>query len=51
MARNALAPNLRHGSHRPVAASDNGGFPNSGFGPNLSRIVRNAHCTVRVVRD
>lgn len=34
-----------------VMASAKGSFPNYEIGPNLARVVRNAHCTVTVVRD
>ena len=34
-----------------VMASSKGDFPNYEIGPNLARVVRNAHCTVMVVRD
>ncbi|QDG76257.1 universal stress protein [Labrenzia sp. PHM005] len=34
-----------------IMASAKGDFPNYEIGPNLARIVRNAHCTVSVVRD
>jgi universal stress protein F len=34
-----------------VMASAKGDFPNYEIGPNLARVVRNAHCTVSVVRD
>lgn len=34
-----------------VMASAKGDFPNYEIGPNLARVVRNAHCTVMVVRD
>ena len=34
-----------------VIASAKGDFPNYEIGPNLARVVRNAHCTVMVVRD
>ena len=34
-----------------VMASTKGDFPNYEIGPNLARVVRNAHCTVTVVRD
>ena len=34
-----------------VMASAKGDFPNYEIGPNLARVVRNAHCTVTVVRD
>ena len=34
-----------------VMASAKGDFPNYEIGPNLARVVRNAHCTVLVVRD
>ncbi|SMO88659.1 universal stress protein [Ruegeria faecimaris] len=34
-----------------VMASTKGDFPNYEIGPNLARVVRNAHCTVMVVRD
>ncbi|WP_120632710.1 universal stress protein [Ruegeria sp. EL01] len=34
-----------------VMASAKGDFPNYEIGPNLARVVRNAHCTVVVVRD
>ena len=34
-----------------VMASSLGDFPNFEIGPNLARVVRNAHCTVMVVRD
>ena len=34
-----------------VIASSKGDFPNYEIGPNLARVVRNAHCTVTVVRD
>lgn len=34
-----------------VIASAKGDFPNYEIGPNLARVVRNAHCTVLVVRD
>ena len=33
-----------------VMASAKGDFPNYEIGPNLARVVRNAHCTVTVVR-
>ncbi len=34
-----------------IMASAKGDFPNYEIGPNLARVVRNAHCTVTVVRD
>lgn len=34
-----------------VMASAKGDFPNYEIGPNLARVVRNAHCSVLVVRD
>ena len=34
-----------------VMASSKGDFPNYEIGPNLARVVRNAHCTVMVVRN
>lgn len=34
-----------------VMASAKGDFPNYEIGPNLARVVRNAHCTVMVIRD
>ena len=34
-----------------VMASSKGDFPNFEIGPNLARVVRNAHCTVMVIRD
>ncbi len=34
-----------------IMASAKGDFPNYEIGPNLARVVRNAHCTVMVVRD
>ncbi|MGC3939653.1 universal stress protein [Roseobacter sp. EG26] len=34
-----------------VMASARGDFPNYEIGPNLARVVRNAHCSVVVVRD
>lgn len=34
-----------------IIASSKGDFPNYEIGPNLARVVRNAHCTVTVVRD
>ncbi|MES0884215.1 universal stress protein [Roseibium sp. SCP14] len=34
-----------------VMASAEGDFPNYEIGPNLARVVRNAHCTVMVVRN
>ncbi len=34
-----------------VMASSKGSFPNYEIGPNLARVVRNAHCTVLVVRE
>ncbi|WP_377194486.1 universal stress protein [Ruegeria meonggei] len=34
-----------------VMASTKGDYPNYEIGPNLARVVRNAHCTVMVVRD
>ncbi|MFD1156887.1 universal stress protein [Roseovarius aestuarii] len=34
-----------------VMASSKGSFPNYEIGPNLARVVRNAHCTVVVVRE
>jgi len=34
-----------------VMASAKGDFPNYEIGPNLARVVRNAHCAVLVVRD
>ena len=33
-----------------VMASSKGDFPNYEIGPNLARVVRNAHCSVVVVR-
>ena len=33
-----------------IMASAEGEFPNYEIGPNLARVVRNAHCTVTVVR-
>ena len=34
-----------------VMASAKGDFPNYEVGPNLARVVRNAHCSVLVVRS
>ena len=34
-----------------IMASAKGDFPNYEIGPNLARVVRNAHCSVVVVRD
>ncbi|EEE35923.1 putative UspA [Rhodobacteraceae bacterium KLH11] len=34
-----------------IMASTKGDFPNYEIGPNLARVVRNAHCSVTVVRD
>lgn len=34
-----------------IMASSKGDYPNYEIGPNLARVVRNAHCTVMVVRD
>ncbi len=34
-----------------VMASAKGEFPNYEIGPNLARVVRNAHCTVMVIRN
>ncbi|NRB20132.1 MAG: universal stress protein [Rhodobacteraceae bacterium] len=34
-----------------IIASAKGNFPNYEIGPNLARVVRNAHCTVMVIRD
>ncbi len=34
-----------------IMASSKGDFPNYEIGPNLARVVRNAHCSVLVVRD
>lgn len=34
-----------------VIASAEGDFPNYEIGPNLARVVRNAHCSVLVIRD
>ncbi|MCT4657390.1 MAG: universal stress protein [Cohaesibacter sp.] len=34
-----------------VMASAKGDFPNYEIGPNLARVVRNAHCNVLVVRS
>ncbi len=33
-----------------IMASSKGDFPNYEIGPNLARVVRNAHCSVLVVR-
>ena len=33
-----------------VMASAKGDFPNYEIGPNLARVVRNAHCSVTIVR-
>lgn len=33
-----------------IMASAEGKFPNFEMGPNLARVVRNAHCTVMVIR-
>lgn len=41
----------REGFDLIVMASAKGDFPNYEIGPNLARVVRNAHCTVMVVRD
>lgn len=41
----------KDGSDMIVMASAKGDFPNYEIGPNLARVVRNAHCTVLVVRD
>ena len=34
-----------------VVASSKGDFPNYEIGPNIARIVRNAHCSVFIVRN
>ena len=41
----------REGFDMIVMASAKGDFPNYEIGPNLARVVRNAHCTVMVIRD
>jgi universal stress protein F len=41
----------KEGFDHIVMASAKGDFPNYEIGPNLARVVRNAHCTVTVVRD
>lgn len=41
----------KEGYDHIVMASAKGDFPNYEIGPNLARVVRNAHCTVTVVRD
>ena len=41
----------REGFDMIVMASAKGDFPNYEIGPNLARVVRNAHCSVVVVRD
>lgn len=41
----------KQGFEMIVLASAKGDFPNYEIGPNLARVVRNAHCTVMVVRD
>ena len=41
----------REGFDMIVMASAKGDFPNYEIGPNLARVVRNAHCTVMVIRN
>ena len=41
----------REGFDMIVMASAKGDFPNYEIGPNLARVVRNAHCSVLVVRS
>lgn len=41
----------RDGFDMIVMASAKGDFPNYEIGPNLARVVRNAHCSVVVVRS
>lgn len=41
----------KEGFDHIIMASSKGSFPNFEIGPNLARVVRNAHCTVSVVRD
>ncbi|WP_424940702.1 universal stress protein [Aliiroseovarius sp. S253] len=41
----------KEGFDHIIMASAKGDFPNFEIGPNLARVVRNAHCTVSVVRD
>lgn len=40
----------KEGFDHIIMASSKGDFPNYEIGPNLARVVRNAHCTVTVVR-
>ncbi|MEP3278204.1 MAG: universal stress protein [Stappiaceae bacterium] len=49
--REILKLAYKEGFDMIVMASAKGDFPNYEIGPNLARIVRNAHCTVMVVRD
>ncbi|TLP48158.1 MULTISPECIES: universal stress protein [Cohaesibacter] len=44
---------LAHADHFDmiVMASAKGDFPDFEMGPHLGRVVRNAHCTVMVIRD
>ncbi|SPF77112.1 Universal stress protein F [Aliiroseovarius pelagivivens] len=41
----------KEGFDHIIMSSAKGDFPNFEIGPNLARVVRNAHCTVTVVRD
>ena len=41
----------REGFDMIVMASAKGDFPNFEIGPNLARVVRNAHCSVVIVRQ
>ena len=41
----------KEGFDHIIMASSKGDFPNFEIGPNLARVVRNAHCTVSVIRD
>ncbi|SFU71788.1 Universal stress protein family protein [Aliiroseovarius crassostreae] len=41
----------KEGFDHIIMASSKGDFPNYEIGPNLARVVRNAYCTVTVVRD
>ena len=49
--REILKTAHKNGYDMIVMASAKGDFPNYEIGPNLARVVRNAHCTVMVVRD
>lgn len=48
--REILKLAYKEGFDMIIMASNKGNFPDYEIGPNVSRVVRNSHCTVMVVR-